>query len=92
MRLTSGCRRPRSGPGLDDGLSQGGAAVTEFVALFRLPERGSPLTRAGVDVIQPEPWRLIETGRSTASLGGSNVVVNTATIARGGIQRYVWWF
>ena len=29
---------------------KGAATVTEFVALFRLPKRGSPLTRAGADV------------------------------------------
>jgi exosortase A len=71
---------------------KGGAIVTEFAALFRLPKRGSVLTRAGTDAILPEPWRLVETGRSTASFEGSSVVVNTATIARGGTQRYVWWF
>jgi len=66
--------------------------VTEFVALFRLPKRGSPLTRAGADIIQPEPWRLVETGRSTASFEGGSTTMNTATIARGGTQRHVWWF
>jgi EpsI family protein len=70
----------------------GPAAVTEFVALYRLPERGSPLTRAGAGVVRPEPWRLVETGRAAASFGGSSVVVNTAKIAREGQQRQVWWF
>ena len=43
-------------------------------------------------MIKPDTWRLVETGRSTASFDGSSTVVNTATIARGGTQRYVWWF
>jgi exosortase A len=71
---------------------KGPATVTEFIAFFRLPDRGSPLTRAGADVVRPEPWQLVETGRSAASFGGSSVVVNTAKIARDGQQRQVWWF
>ena len=70
----------------------GSVTVTEFVALYRLPSRGSPLTRAGAGVVRPEPWRLVETGRATASFGGSSVVVNTAKIAREGRRRHVWWF
>ena len=71
---------------------KGPTTVTQFVALFRLPDRGSPLTRAGAEAVRPEPWRLVETGRSTASFAGSSVVVNTATIARDGHRRHVWWF
>src|SRR4051794_9009171 len=47
----------------------GSATVTEFVALYRLPSRGSPLTRAGTGIVRPEPWRLVETGRAATSFG-----------------------
>ena len=58
----------------------------------RCPTRGNPLTRTATDVIQPEPWQLIETGRAPAAVDGRALVVNTAKIARDGQQRLVWWF
>ena len=57
-----------------------------------MPERGNPLTRAAPEIVRPEPWRLIETGRAAVSVGGKTVAVNTAKIARDGHQRLVWWF
>ena len=71
---------------------KGQATVTEFVALYPVPERGNPLTRTAPEVVRPEPWRLVETGRVPASVGGTTVVVNTAKIARDDQQRLVWWF
>jgi exosortase A len=71
---------------------RGDATVTEFVALYRLPERGSPLTRTTRSVSKPEPWRLVDTNHATVSLGGGKVAVNTAKIMREGHQRLVWWF
>jgi exosortase A len=70
----------------------GRARVTEIVALYPVPARGNPLTRAAPEIVRPEPWRLIETGRAAASVGGKTVAVNTAKIARDGHQRLVWWF
>ncbi len=70
----------------------GDAAVTEFAALYRLPARGSPLTRTINAVADPNAWRVTATGRITASLGGTPVTVNTATIVRQAHQRVVWWF
>ncbi len=70
----------------------GDAAVTEFVALYRLPARGSPLTRTVNTVADPNAWRIAATGRMAASLGGTPLAVNTATIARQAHRRLVWWF
>lgn len=70
----------------------GNAAVTEFVARYRLPARGSPLTRTVNVVADPQTWRVTATGRVTASLGGETVFVNSATIVRQGHYRLVWWF
>jgi exosortase A len=70
----------------------GNAKVTHFVALYRLPARGSPLTRTMNAIAEPEPWRLVETGRATVPLGGSTVAVNTAKVVREGRERLVWWF
>ena len=69
----------------------GDAAVTEFVALYRLPARGSPLTRT-VNVADPNAWRITATGRKAASLGRTPLAVNTATISRQAHHRLVWWF
>ncbi len=68
------------------------AAVTEFVARYRLPARGSPLTRTVNAVADPQIWRVTATGRVAASLGGKTVAVNSATIVRQGHHRLVWWF
>ena len=70
----------------------GDATVTEFVALYRLPARGSPLTRTVNTIADPKAWRVTATGRITASLGGTPVAVNTATIVRQAHSRLVWWF
>jgi EpsI family protein len=70
----------------------GDASVTEFVALYRLPARGSPLTRTVNTVADPNAWRVAATGRITASLGGTTVAVNTATLVRQARYRLVWWF
>lgn len=74
------------------GYRNGQTMVTEIVALYPVPERGNPLTRTVAHVVQPEPWRLVETGRVRTSVGGHTVVLNTAKIARDGRQRLVWWF
>ncbi|MGE3783389.1 MAG: exosortase A, partial [Alphaproteobacteria bacterium] len=70
----------------------GRESVTEIVALYPVPERGNPLTRAAADIVRPEPWRLVETGRASVAVGGKPVSVNTAKIAREDRQRLVWWF
>ncbi|MGD9614504.1 MAG: exosortase A [Alphaproteobacteria bacterium] len=70
----------------------GEATVTQVVAFYPVPERGNPLTRTAPGVVWPEPWRLVETGRVPAPVGGRTVAVNTAKIARDGRQRLVWWF
>jgi exosortase A len=70
----------------------GEATVTEIVALYPVPERGNPLTRTAPEVVRPEQWRLVESGRLPASVGGNTILVNTAKIARDGKQRLVWWF
>ena len=70
----------------------GRATVTEIVALYPVPERGNPLTRAATEIVRPEPWRLVETGRGSVSVGGKPVTVNTAKITRDSRQRLVWWF
>jgi exosortase A len=66
--------------------------VTELVAFYPVPERGNPLTRTVTSVVHPEPWRLVETRRVYASVGGNPILVNTAKITRDGRQRLVWWF
>lgn len=70
----------------------GQATVAEIVAFYPIPERGNPLTRTAPSVVYPEPWRLVETGRVSASIGGRDVAVNTAIIVRDGRRRVVWWF
>jgi exosortase A len=70
----------------------GDATVTEFVALYRLPARGNPLTRTVNTVADPKAWHVTATGRVTASLGGATLAVNSATIVRQGHDRLVWWF
>ena len=70
----------------------GNATVTEFVALYRLPARGSPLTRTVNTVADPKSWRVTATGRVAASLSGTTLAVNSATIARQAHSRLVWWF
>jgi exosortase A len=70
----------------------GDAAVTEFVALYRLPARGSPLTRTVNAVADPNAWRVTATAQLTASLGRTPLAVNTATIVRQAHHRLVWWF
>ena len=70
----------------------GQATVTKIVAFYPVPKRGNPLTRTAINVIQPEPWQLVETGRIPAAVAGRTLVVNTAKIARDGQQRLVWWF
>src|SRR5207253_3223349 len=70
----------------------GAAAVTEFVALYRLPARGSPLTRSINTVADPNAWRITATAQQAASLGKTPVTVNTATITRPAHYRSVWWF
>ena len=70
----------------------GAAAVTAFVALYRLPARGSPLTRSINTVADPNAWRVTATAQQAASLGKTLVTVNTATIARPAHYRSVWWF
>jgi exosortase A len=70
----------------------GPETVTELVAFYPVPERGNPLTRTVTSVVQPEPWRLVETRRVPASVGGTPVLVNAAKITRDGRQRLVWWF
>ena len=70
----------------------GRATVTEIVALYPVPERGNPLTRTATQIVRPEPWRLVETGRAPVLAGGKPVTVNTAKIARDGRERLVWWF
>ena len=70
----------------------GQATVTEIVAVYPVPERGNPLTRAATEIVRPEPWRLVETGRGSVSIGGKPVILNTAKITREGRQRLVWWF
>ena len=71
-----------------DGTSE----VSEFIALYPLPARGSPLTRTANTIADPNVWRVTATGRVTASLGGTPAVINKATIARQGASRLVWWF
>jgi exosortase A len=70
----------------------GDAMVTEFVALYRLPVRGSLLTRTTSSVIGPEPWRHVETGNTPVRYGHRIISVNTAKIAKPGHQRVIWWF
>ena len=70
----------------------GDASVTEFVALYRLPARGSPLTRTVNAVADPNAWRVAASGQTTASIGGTPVAVHTATIVQQAHYRLVWWF
>ncbi len=70
----------------------GRAMVTEIVAVYPVPERGNPLTREAAEIVRPEPWRLVEAGRNSISVGGNPVSVNMAKITRDGRQRLVWWF
>ena len=70
----------------------GRTTVTEVVAFYPVPERGNPLTRTAAEIVQPEPWGLVETGRASVSVGGKAVTVNTTKIARDDRQRLVWWF
>ena len=70
----------------------GDDTVTEFVARYRLPARGSPLTRTVNAVADPDIWRITASGRVAASFGGEPVAVNTASIVREGHTRVVWWF
>jgi exosortase A len=70
----------------------GDGEVTEFLALYRLPARGSPLTRTVNAVADPDAWHVTATGRMTASLGHTPVAVNTAAIVQRAHHRLVWWF
>lgn len=69
----------------------GSARLIEFIARYRVPERGSLLARAAGSVIAPDGWRIVSTGQSTATMGGTTAPMNTAIIARGGTRRLVWW-
>ena len=62
------------------------------LTLYRLPARGSPLTRSINTVADPNAWRVTTTAQQTASLGKTPVTVNTATITRPAHYRSVWWF
>jgi exosortase A len=70
----------------------GEAKVVEFVDVYPLPARSSPLTRIGNNMAVPQDWRLAGTGRVNASVGGTTIAVNTITIVRDGQHRLVWWF
>jgi exosortase A len=71
----------------------GDAVVTEFVALYRLPARGNPLTRTVNAIADPDAWHVTATGKMMASLERTPVEVNAATIAqKQAHHRLVWWF
>ena len=70
----------------------GERTVTEFVATYRIPMRGSPLTRAANGIANPQVWHIVETGRTTVRLGDNTATVNIATLQRERLFRSVWWF
>ncbi len=70
----------------------GNATVTAFVAAYRLPTRGSPVTRDVTAIADPKVWRILKSGNVSASLAGSAITVNAATLSHNGKIRSVWWF
>jgi exosortase A len=54
--------------------------------------RGKPLTRMLTAIADPEIWRVVETGRAMANVGGDLVAINTALLTQQGQLRSVWWF
>ena len=68
------------------------ARVTEFVAVYPVPARGTPLTRSENSLIDPDPWRIESVGKADALLGGARVTVNTTNVAHGARHRLIWWF
>jgi exosortase A len=69
----------------------GSVAVTEFVARYPTPARGSLLTRTVDSVVAPHGWHTVATGRTTAAMGAMTAAMNTAITARDGKQRLIWW-
>jgi exosortase A len=70
----------------------GDAAVSEFLAVYPLPRRGSPLTRGGNSVAAPNGWQIEGTDRAEVSIEGRRVTVNSVRISQDGRHRLVWWF
>lgn len=67
--------------------------VTEFIALYSLPTRGSPFTSTLNSVADPETWHLGDTTATTVPRSSAAPLVVSATIIeRQSSSRLVWWF
>jgi len=72
---------------------RGDAVVAEFVALYPLPARSSPLTASGIRVVDPDDWQIDGAGSGKASIAGNTTItINTMEVSREGRRRVIWWF
>lgn len=103
LRGSGWTREPQAAPGWRplvqaasrvsiESYRDGQAAVSQFVALYQLPARGSPLTRTVNAIADPKDWRVAEIGHTAAAFGGATREVNTVALVRASRHRVVWWF
>jgi EpsI family protein len=70
----------------------GTALVTQFVAMYRLPARGSGLTKSLKTIADPDTWHVVETWTAPVVIDGMATSVDMAWITRRGRRRLVWYF
>ena len=68
------------------------ATVNTFIALFSLPSRGSPFTKAINALAEPQPWRLTHRSQIAVPVDGKPVIVNADVMTLGSHRRVIWWF
>lgn len=72
--------------------SDGHARVSQFVALFPLPARDSPLSRSGTAMGEAVNWHIVKAGPVSVLRESNPVALNMAILARQSEHRLVWWF
>lgn len=75
-----------------DTYRDGDTVVSEFAALFPLPTRGSPFTKAANELAAPKPWRFTSRDQVTVAVHGQEIKVNADVMSWSSRRRVVWWF
>jgi exosortase A len=69
-----------------------GAAVTRYIALYRLHPTRSQLTSTENRIADGREWQVVRQGRAELFVAGQRVGVNSTEIAGGARRRLVWSF
>ena len=77
---------------LNQSYRDGDQVVNEFVAAYRFPTRGNPLTRSMNTIAESKSWHIVRSDSVISPVKGSTVTVATTTIVHQGHYRTVWWF